>query len=258
MLIGLASSGLHANGFSLVRQALLGRYAARRRAARAVAAAGRGAARAVRDLRPDGPARSRARASCTPPPTSPAAGSPRTCRGPCRRASARGSSRGSWPVPPVFGLIAEAAGASEDDLYGTFNMGVGMVLVVAAGRRRRRAGRGGARAPPDRRGHRRRRRRRAPDRPCVRTPSGQGDYARRHPGSGGPADLRPGPVGPHETVRPADSAPRPDSRSSGGMGEHDHTRFSSSTTSRRSSGSCSSAWRPRATRRSPRATACRR
>jgi phosphoribosylformylglycinamidine cyclo-ligase len=37
-------------------------------------------------------------------------------------------------VPPVFDLIAEMSGASPDDLYATFNMGVGMVLVVAADR----------------------------------------------------------------------------------------------------------------------------
>ncbi|MGH2590757.1 MAG: phosphoribosylformylglycinamidine cyclo-ligase, partial [Actinomycetota bacterium] len=37
---------------------------------------------------------------------------------------------GSWPVPPVFDLVAEASGASEDDLRATFNLGIGFVLVV--------------------------------------------------------------------------------------------------------------------------------
>ncbi len=37
---------------------------------------------------------------------------------------------GSWPVPPIFDLVGEAAGASEDDLRSTFNLGIGMVLVV--------------------------------------------------------------------------------------------------------------------------------
>ncbi len=37
---------------------------------------------------------------------------------------------GSWPVPPIFGLVAEAAGASLEDLRSTFNLGIGMVLVV--------------------------------------------------------------------------------------------------------------------------------
>ena len=41
---------------------------------------------------------------------------------------------GSWPVPPVFDLVGETAGASKDDLRATFNMGIGMVLVVPAER----------------------------------------------------------------------------------------------------------------------------
>jgi phosphoribosylformylglycinamidine cyclo-ligase len=39
----------------------------------------------------------------------------------------------SWPVPPIFDLVREASGASEDDLRLTFNLGLGMVLVVPAG-----------------------------------------------------------------------------------------------------------------------------
>jgi phosphoribosylformylglycinamidine cyclo-ligase len=37
---------------------------------------------------------------------------------------------GSWPVPPIFELVRTAAGVSDDDMFATFNMGVGMVLVV--------------------------------------------------------------------------------------------------------------------------------
>ncbi len=37
---------------------------------------------------------------------------------------------GSWDVPPVFRLLATAGQVPEDDLWRTFNMGVGMVLVV--------------------------------------------------------------------------------------------------------------------------------
>ena len=32
---------------------------------------------------------------------------------------------------PIFALVQEAAGASEDDMFATFNMGIGMVLLVA-------------------------------------------------------------------------------------------------------------------------------
>jgi phosphoribosylformylglycinamidine cyclo-ligase len=39
-------------------------------------------------------------------------------------------SLGSWTVPPVFVLFASLGRLSDDDLFQTFNMGVGMVLVV--------------------------------------------------------------------------------------------------------------------------------
>ena len=38
--------------------------------------------------------------------------------------------RGSWPEHPIFGLVQEASSASDDDLFATFNMGIGMLLVV--------------------------------------------------------------------------------------------------------------------------------
>ena len=40
--------------------------------------------------------------------------------------------RGSWPEHPIFGIVRRAAGASDDDMFATFNMGVGMVLLVPA------------------------------------------------------------------------------------------------------------------------------
>jgi phosphoribosylformylglycinamidine cyclo-ligase len=39
--------------------------------------------------------------------------------------------RGTWPEQPIFGLVQEASGASDDDMFATFNMGVGMMLLVA-------------------------------------------------------------------------------------------------------------------------------
>ncbi len=38
-------------------------------------------------------------------------------------------SQDSWPVPAVFGLL-EHLGAGEEEMYGVFNMGIGFVLVV--------------------------------------------------------------------------------------------------------------------------------
>jgi phosphoribosylformylglycinamidine cyclo-ligase len=39
----------------------------------------------------------------------------------------------AWTVPPVFDLVQRESGASSDEMFGTFNMGVGMVLVVSDG-----------------------------------------------------------------------------------------------------------------------------
>ena len=39
--------------------------------------------------------------------------------------------RGSWPVPPIFGLVERLGGVDEEEMYRVFNMGIGMVLVVA-------------------------------------------------------------------------------------------------------------------------------
>ncbi len=39
---------------------------------------------------------------------------------------------GSWSVPPVFDLILSEAKLKTEDAYNTFNMGIGMVLAVSA------------------------------------------------------------------------------------------------------------------------------
>jgi phosphoribosylformylglycinamidine cyclo-ligase len=40
--------------------------------------------------------------------------------------------KGTWPVPPVFGTLVGAAGLPEAEAFRTFNMGIGMVLVARA------------------------------------------------------------------------------------------------------------------------------
>lgn len=39
--------------------------------------------------------------------------------------------KGSWPVPPIFRLIQEMGSVPEGEMYKTLNMGIGMVLVVS-------------------------------------------------------------------------------------------------------------------------------
>jgi phosphoribosylformylglycinamidine cyclo-ligase len=38
--------------------------------------------------------------------------------------------KGSWPVPPVFGLIGEMGNVPPQDMARTFNMGVGCIMIV--------------------------------------------------------------------------------------------------------------------------------
>jgi phosphoribosylformylglycinamidine cyclo-ligase len=40
--------------------------------------------------------------------------------------------KGSWPVLPVFELMQQLGNVSEPEMYRTFNMGAGMVIVAAA------------------------------------------------------------------------------------------------------------------------------
>jgi phosphoribosylformylglycinamidine cyclo-ligase len=39
-------------------------------------------------------------------------------------------SRKGWEVPPIFDLVRKRGRIADDEMYGTFNMGLGMILVV--------------------------------------------------------------------------------------------------------------------------------
>lgn len=40
---------------------------------------------------------------------------------------------GSWPIPPVFTLLQSIGGLQQQELYRTFNMGIGLVLIGVQG-----------------------------------------------------------------------------------------------------------------------------
>lgn len=42
--------------------------------------------------------------------------------------------RSAWKVPALFDLIREAGGIDEDEMYRVFNMGIGMVVIVRPGK----------------------------------------------------------------------------------------------------------------------------
>ncbi|HXY72558.1 MAG TPA: phosphoribosylformylglycinamidine cyclo-ligase [Actinomycetota bacterium] len=57
--------------------------------------------------------------------------------------------RAAWTPPPIFGMVAEAAGTTTEELFGVLNMGIGMIVAVAPGdapRAVRIAGEGGVEA----------------------------------------------------------------------------------------------------------------
>jgi phosphoribosylformylglycinamidine cyclo-ligase len=128
-LIGLASTGLHANGFSLVRSTLLERYPIDatppeldRPLAEELLEPCAIYASEVLGLATDGLLHAAAHITGggfvenVPRALPPGLG-----------ALIR---RGSWPEPAIFGMLRDVSGASADDMFRTFNMGVGMVLVV--------------------------------------------------------------------------------------------------------------------------------
>jgi phosphoribosylformylglycinamidine cyclo-ligase len=38
--------------------------------------------------------------------------------------------RGSWPEPPIFGLIGRLGGVSDGEMFHVFNMGLGMLVII--------------------------------------------------------------------------------------------------------------------------------
>jgi phosphoribosylformylglycinamidine cyclo-ligase len=52
---------------------------------------------------------------------------PRIVPGPCRAVIRKGS----WPIPPIFDLIRKVGGVEEEEMFRVFNMGIGMIIIVA-------------------------------------------------------------------------------------------------------------------------------
>jgi phosphoribosylformylglycinamidine cyclo-ligase len=128
-LIGLASTGLHSNGYSLIRSAVLPRFGLDE----SPAGLGRPLVEELLETcaiyAPDVLALARggllhAAAHIT--------GGGIVENLPRVLPDGLGAEieRGSWTEPPIFGVVREATGATDDDLFATFNMGIGMILVV--------------------------------------------------------------------------------------------------------------------------------
>jgi phosphoribosylformylglycinamidine cyclo-ligase len=131
VLIGLESSGLHANGFSLVRKVLL------EDAGMTLdeVPAGLGCPLGEELLRPtviypEGLLRMREAADIRGLAHITGGGIPENLARVIPEGLQGVVQRGAWPVPHIFGLVARVGGVAELEMFNTFNMGVGMIAVV--------------------------------------------------------------------------------------------------------------------------------
>ena len=132
VVLGLASSGLHSNGFSLVRRVLVDGHEDELDLARvdlggrhlgdALLEPTRIYVKPVLGLLRELPVKAMAHITGGGITENLDRVLPETC-------DAR-IVRGSWRVPRVFDLVAREAGLDADEMYKTFNMGIGFVLVV--------------------------------------------------------------------------------------------------------------------------------
>ena len=133
VLVGLASTGLHSNGFSLARRALFddGGLDVRSKlvdldrplgdvlltptriyAKQVLALAAEFQVKGIAHITGGGLTENLPRVF------------PKDCKAQIRR--------GSWPLPPIFSLIKKIGRVDEAEMYRVFNMGIGLVLIVQA------------------------------------------------------------------------------------------------------------------------------
>jgi phosphoribosylformylglycinamidine cyclo-ligase len=133
VLLGLASSGVHSNGYSLVRRILEGTnltlaspapFAASQSVAEALLAPTRIYVKPVLALHKAG--RLKAAAHIT------GGGLPGNLPRVLPAGVVAVLDGRAWAVPPVFAWLARAGGVAAEEMLRVFNCGLGMVLVVAA------------------------------------------------------------------------------------------------------------------------------
>jgi phosphoribosylformylglycinamidine cyclo-ligase len=134
VLLGLPSSGLHTNGYSLARKVLLETLGHRvdthlgelgTTVGRALLAPHRSYLAALEPLLERDKVRALAHIT--------GGGFPGNIPRVLPEGLGARLRRGSWEVPPLFRLIQKGGGVSDEEMERTFNMGIGMVVVVAPG-----------------------------------------------------------------------------------------------------------------------------
>jgi phosphoribosylformylglycinamidine cyclo-ligase len=132
-LLGVASTGLHSNGYSLARKVLLERHALSDRlpelggvtVGEALLEPTRIYAKDVLALLAEVPIGAVAHITGGGLPGNAPRNLPDGTRAVIRE--------GSWKVPAIFDLIEREGGVARDEMYRTFNMGLGLVIALPAG-----------------------------------------------------------------------------------------------------------------------------
>ena len=130
-VVGIASSGLHSNGFSLVRKALLEKHPLDWRPpglggatlAEALLVPTRIYAKEVLALLEVVPVRAFAHIT--------GGGLPGNVPRNLPEGTRAVLDERSWPRPPIFDLVEREGGVPRDEMHRTFNMGLGLVAVLA-------------------------------------------------------------------------------------------------------------------------------
>jgi phosphoribosylformylglycinamidine cyclo-ligase len=133
VIIGLPSTGLHTNGFSLARRVLLDRYRVDDRPERlggamigdSMLAVHRSYLKAIRALVERDLARGLVHVTGGGIPGN----TPRVVRSPL----AFEIDYDAWERPAIFSLIQETGAVPEDDMRRTFNLGIGLLIISAPG-----------------------------------------------------------------------------------------------------------------------------
>ncbi len=130
-VVGLASSGLHSNGYSLVRRIVLEQMGLKmdqrvddlpRTVGEELLTPTRIYTEAVLNIRRDFKLHAAAHITGGGLLENLPRVLPASCRAVIRQ--------GSWPMPPIFPFLQKAAGLTQREMYRTFNSGVGMCLIV--------------------------------------------------------------------------------------------------------------------------------
>jgi phosphoribosylformylglycinamidine cyclo-ligase len=137
VVLGLASTGIHSNGYSLVRKIVFERASLKvtdfvpelgRTVGEELLTPTRIYVRAIKNVLQHYPVKKRVVRGLAHITGEGLEGNIPRVLPPGRRVFLR---KGSWEVPPVFGWLQKLGSVAEDEMYRVFNMGIGFVVIAS-------------------------------------------------------------------------------------------------------------------------------